>query len=42
LKVVFNALGCNFFATGQDKASKDTFFVMHFIFQGNLGLIIAD
>jgi hypothetical protein len=26
----------NFFFTKQDKASKDTFFLLHFIFQSNL------
>jgi hypothetical protein len=30
------------FATGQDNASKDTFFLIYLLFQSNLGLKIAD
>ncbi len=30
------------FVTGQDNASKDTFFLIHLVFQRNLGLKIAD
>ncbi len=30
-----------FFITKQDKASKDTFFLLHFIFQSNLSLEIS-
>jgi hypothetical protein len=29
------------FVTGQDNASKDTFFLIHYVFQRNLGLKIA-
>jgi hypothetical protein len=30
------------FVTGQDNALKDTFFLIHSVFQRNLGLKIAD
>jgi hypothetical protein len=30
------------FVTGQDNASKDTFFLIYLVFQKNLGLKIAD
>jgi hypothetical protein len=30
------------FATGQDNASKDTFFLIHLVFQKNLRLKITD
>jgi hypothetical protein len=39
--VVFNALGRKNFVTGQDNASKDTFFLIYLIIQRNLGLKIA-
>jgi hypothetical protein len=34
-------LEVNFFVRMQDKASKETFFLIHFIFQSNLGLKIS-
>ncbi len=42
LNVVFNASGRLIFVTGQDNASKDTFFLIHLVFQRNLGLKIAN
>jgi hypothetical protein len=35
-------LDVKLFVTGQDKASKDSFFLIHLIFQSNLGLKIGD